>query len=120
MHLIAGFILSITFQLAHVVDKAEFPTEEEAQTVTNIEHQMKTTANFATRNWLVTWYTGGLNFQVEHHMFPTINHIHYPKIAEIVRKTAAEFELPYNEYRTTMSAIKGHFRHLRNMGMQPA
>lgn len=120
MHFIAGFILSITFQLAHVVDKAEFPTEEEVAKTTILEHQLKTTANFATKNWLVTWYTGGLNFQVEHHLFPTINHVHYPKIAEIVRKTAAEFQLPYNEYKTTMGAIKGHFSHLKTMGMQPA
>ena len=73
MHVMAGFILSITFQLAHVVDKAEFPTEEEVKQSSILEHQLKTTANFATKNWLVTWYTGGLNFQVEHHLFPTIN-----------------------------------------------
>ena len=120
MHVMAGFILSITFQLAHVVDKAEFPTEEEVKQSSILEHQLKTTANFATKNWLVTWYTGGLNFQVEHHLFPTINHVHYPKISEIVRKTASEFQLPYNEYKSTISAVKAHFRHLRIMGMQPA
>ena len=98
------------------MDKAEFPTEEEAKDNSLLEHQLKTTANFSTKNKLVTWYTGGLNFQVEHHLFPTINHVHYPKIAEIVRKTAEEFKLPYNEYRTTVEALKGHFNHLKNMG----
>lgn len=116
MHVVAGLILSFTFQLAHVVDKAEFPSEEEAKDHSLLEHQMKTTANFSTKNKLVTWYTGGLNFQVEHHLFPTINHIHYPKIARIVRKTAEEFRLPYNEYRTTIAALKGHFAHLKHMG----
>ena len=116
MHVVAGLILSLTFQLAHVVDKAEFPTEEEAKDNSLLEHQLKTTANFSTKNKLVTWYTGGLNFQVEHHLFPTINHVHYPKIAEIVRKTAEEFKLPYNEYRTTVEALKGHFNHLKHMG----
>jgi len=120
MHSVAGTILSFTFQLAHVVDKAEFPTEEEAKQDSLLEHQLKTTANFSTRSKLVTWYTGGLNFQVEHHLFPSINHVHYPKIAEIVRKTAEEFKLPYNEYRSTISALKGHFAHLKNMGRSMA
>lgn len=120
MHVIAGLILSFTFQLAHVVDKAEFPSEEEAKDNSLLEHQLKTTANFSTKSKLVTWYTGGLNFQVEHHLFPTINHVHYPKIAEIVRKTAAEFKLPYNEYRTTVEALKGHFAHLKHMGQAMA
>lgn len=116
MHIMGGLILSFTFQLAHVVDKAEFPTEEEAAKDSILEHQLKTTANFSTRNPLVTWYTGGLNFQVEHHLFPTINHVHYPKIAKIVRKTAKEFQLPYNEYRSVFGALRGHFRHLYMMG----
>ena len=116
MHIVAGTILSFTFQLAHVEDKAEFPTAEEAKQDSLLEHQLRTTANFSTKSRLVTWYTGGLNFQVEHHLFPSINHIHYPKIAEIVRKTAEEFKLPYNEYKSTISALKGHFAHLKNMG----
>ena len=120
MHVIAGFILSMVFQLAHVVDKADFPSQEEAAESSLLEHQLKTTANFSTKNPIVTWYTGGLNFQVEHHLFPTINHVHYPKIAEIVRNTANEFKLPYNEYKTTIGAIKGHFKHLKYMGMNPA
>lgn len=120
MHLMGGLILSFVFQLAHVVEKAQFPTEEDVKNTSILEHQLKTTANFSTKNWLVTWYTGGLNFQVEHHLFPTINHVHYPKIAEIVKKTAAEFQLPYNEYKSTVSAIRSHLRHLRTMGMQPA
>ena len=119
MHAVAGFILSITFQLAHVVDKAEFPAEEEAKESSMLEHQLKTTSNFATKSRFVTWFTGGLNYQVEHHLFPSINHVHYPKIAEIVRKTAKEYSLPYNEYKTAFGAVRGHFRHLRRMGMKP-
>lgn len=117
MHLTAGTILSFTFQLAHVVDKAKFPTADEAVNDSLLEHQLKTTANFATKSLVARFFTGGLNFQVEHHLFPNINHVHYPKISEIVRKTAKEFELPYNEYKNTISALKGHFRYLRQMGM---
>lgn len=83
-------------------------------------HQLKTTINFSTKNKIVNWFTGGLNHQVEHHIFPHISHVHYGKIAEIVKATAKEFNLPYNEYKTTRKAIAAHFRYLRQMGMKPA
>jgi linoleoyl-CoA desaturase len=83
-------------------------------------HQLFTTVNFSTKNGLINWFTGGLNHQVEHHIFPNISHIHYTKIAAIVKKTAQEFNLPYHEYRTTRAAIAAHFRHLKHMGMKPA
>ena len=83
-------------------------------------HQLKTTVNFATNNRIVNWFTGGLNHQVEHHIFPHISHVHYTKISKIVRETAKEFNLPYNEYKTTRKAIIAHFKHLRQMGMKPA
>ena len=83
-------------------------------------HQLSTTVNFSTKNKIVNWFTGGLNHQIEHHIFPHISHVHYTKISEIVRKTAKEFNLPYNEYKTTRSAILSHFKYLKQMGVQPA
>ena len=68
----------------------------------------------------MNWFTGGLNHQVEHHIFPHISHIHYKKIAQIVKKTAREFNLPYHEYKTTRQAILAHLRHLKQMGMEPS
>jgi linoleoyl-CoA desaturase len=82
-------------------------------------HQLYTTSNFAPKNWLINFYTGGLNHQVEHHIFPHISHIHYKKLAKIVKRTAKEFNLPYNEYKTTRRAIIAHFRHLGNLGKNP-
>ena len=82
-------------------------------------HQLKTTVNFSTYNRFIIWFTGGLNHQIEHHIFPHISHIHYTKISEIVKKTAFEFNLPYNEYKTTRSAIFSHFKFLKQMGMRP-
>lgn len=121
MHYVAGVILSVVFQLAHVVDHADMPLPEEDGTMKNswAIHQLKTTVNFGTRNRIVNWFTGGLNHQVEHHIFPNISHIHYTKIAEIVKQTAREFNLPYNEYRTTRKAILSHFRHLKELGKKP-
>lgn len=121
MHYVAGLILSIVFQLAHVMDEAEMPKAEEDGIMKNTWaiHQLKTTVNFATNNKIVNWFTGGLNHQVEHHIFPNISHIHYGKIAKIVKKTAIEFNLPYNEYKTTRKAVLAHIKFIKNMGLKP-
>ncbi|MFD0862698.1 fatty acid desaturase family protein [Sungkyunkwania multivorans] len=122
MHYTAGLILSIVFQLAHVVEDTEMPLPEKDGSMKNTWaiHQLFTTVNFSTKNRIVNWFTGGLNFQIEHHMFPNISHIHYPKIAQIVKETAKEFQLPYNEYKSTRMAIASHFRYLKSMGAKPA
>lgn len=122
MHYVAGLILSIIFQLAHVVKEADMPLPEESGTMKNTWaiHQLFTTVNFGTKNKIMNWFTGGLNHQVEHHIFPNISHVHYTKISKIVRETALEFNLPYNEYKTTRKALIAHFKHLKEMGMNPA
>lgn len=119
MSLVAGFILSIVFQLAHTVEHTEFPvadTESHKLPDEFAAHQIKTTANFATRNKLVSWLVGGLNFQIEHHLFPKISHIHYPAISEIVRKVCMEYQLQYIEYPSMRQAVAAHVRFLKQMG----
>ena len=119
MSMVAGFVLSIVFQLAHTVEQTEFPV---ADLVTHkladefATHQIKTTANFATRNKLVSWLVGGLNFQIEHHLFPKISHVHYPAISEIVRSVCREYQLQYIEYPTMRKAVWAHVRFLRQLG----
>lgn len=122
MHYVAGVILSVVFQLAHMVKDAHMPLPDETGTMKNTWaiHQLYTTVNFATKNKIVNWYTGGLNHQVEHHIFPNISHVHYTKISKIVKETAKEFNLPYHEYKTTRKAILSHFSHLKEMGTKPA
>ena len=122
MHYTAGIILSIVFQLAHIVPMAEMPLPDKEGNLehTWAVHQLYTTANFAPNNKFISWYTGGLNHQVEHHIFPHISHIHYEKIAKIVKETALEFNLPYNEYKTFTKAIIEHFNQLKTLGAKPA
>mgnify|MGYP003675181303 CR=1 FL=1 len=122
MHYVAGMILSIIFQLAHVVEDANMPLPDASGTMKNswAIHQLFTTVNFSTKSKFMNWFTGGLNHQVEHHIFPNISHVHYTKISAIVKSTAKEFNLPYNEYKTTRKALIAHFRHLKQMGMNPA
>lgn len=121
MHYTAGLILSVVFQLAHVVESTENPVPNEEGEIENTWaiHQLHTTANFAPKNWLVNYYTGGLNHQVEHHLFPNISHVHYNKIGEIVKQTALEFNLPYYEFNSTREAIISHFKHMRDLGKRP-
>lgn len=119
MSLVAGFVLSIVFQLAHTVEDTVFPIADIATNKLPDEfaaHQIKTTANFATRNKLVSWLVGGLNFQIEHHLFPKVSHVHYPAISEIVKNVCREYQLQYIEYPTMRKAVVAHVRFLRAMG----
>jgi linoleoyl-CoA desaturase len=118
MHYVAGFILAVIFQPAHVIEGNDFPTVNEHQIVDEnwSVHQLRTTCNFAPRNRLLSWYVGGLNYQIEHHLFPNICHVHYRKIAQIVRKTANEFNVPYKSYDTFWSALCSHGRMLYVLG----
>ncbi|MEY4933799.1 MAG: hypothetical protein RIS64_158 [Bacteroidota bacterium] len=116
-----GFLISIVFQLAHTVEHMHFPTMAENGKIENewAIHQIQTTANFATTNPMVTWFCGGLNFQIEHHLFPQVSHVHYPKISRIVRDVCQEYGLNYIEYPRMHQAVASHFRFLKAMG-QPA
>lgn len=121
MHLTAGFILSTIFQMAHIVEGTDQPLPNAEGNMENewAIHQLSTTANFARNNRLLNWFIGGLNFQIEHHLFPNISHVHYRKISEIVEKTAAEFQLPYNVKPTFGDAIYSHIKALKQLGARP-
>ena len=116
--MVAGLVLSMVFQLAHTVEETAFPVPADNNDIDNewAMHQVQTTANFATKNKLVSWLVGGLNFQIEHHLFPKISHIHYPAISEIIKKTCHEFDVKYIEYRRMRDAILSHNMHLKRMG----
>ena len=118
MHFICGMILSLIFQPAHVLEETEFFEADEDGSVENnwAIHQMKTTANFANGSRWFSWYVGGLNNQIEHHLFPNICHVHYRRIADIVKKTAAEYNLPYHEHKTFFAALRSHFTLLHKLG----
>lgn len=117
---VAGVVLAVVFQLAHAVTGTEFPTAEGVEPARSFaRHQLATTADFAPRNRLLTWYVGGLNFQIEHHLFPRIAHSNYPALASIVRARATEAGAPYLIHDTFFAAIRAHHRHLVAMGRAP-
>ncbi len=118
LHFTAGIILGVIFQLAHVVEETEHPTQNDEGNIENawMIHQLETTSNFAHDNDLLCWYIGGLNYQIEHHLFPGICSIHYPEISSIIRKKAEKYDIPYNYHDTLGIAIKSHYETLKEFG----
>ena len=123
MNIAMGLTLSMVFQLAHVLENTEFEhipldTTKHIETAW-AEHQLKTTSNFAMDNKIISWFVGGLNFQVEHHLFPKVSHVHYPAISKIVEQKCNEFNVPYNYYVTMGAALGSHFRMMKRLGEKP-
>lgn len=119
--LATGLVLTTVFQLAHSLEETEFPLPDVKTNSLEDEwavHQFKTTANFATSNKLLSWFIGGLNHQVEHHLFPKISHVHYPAISQIIKKTCEEYNVPYLEHPKLRLAFASHYRHLKGLGRE--
>jgi linoleoyl-CoA desaturase len=117
LHFVAGMILACIFQPAHVVPTSEFPLPDNDYKVNGdwTKHQLLTTANFAPKNRILSWYVGGLNYQIEHHLFPNMCHIHHREVSKIVKATAEEFGLPYNSNPTFVGALFNHAKMLHKL-----
>jgi linoleoyl-CoA desaturase len=118
MHFILGLTTASVFQTAHVMDEAEYPLPDDEGKLENswAVHQLLTTANFAPKSRILSWFVGGLNYQIEHHLFPNICHVHYPQLSEIVRETAQACGLPYKVQPTFIAALGNHAKMLRQLG----
>jgi len=116
---VLGIALSVIFQLPHCMAQADFPVPDE--TTGRMKnpwavHQARVTLDFARANRIVGWILGGLNFHLEHHLFPTICHIHYPAITKIVEATCRDHGVKYSEHPTFWSGVVSHYRWLKLMG----
>lgn len=118
LHLFCGLGLAVIFQPAHLMEEVQYPGPDKKGQLQYswTVHQLYTTINFANQNRILNWYAGGLNFQVEHHLFPNVCHIHYRNLAPIVQQTAQEFGLPYHVKPTFLSALAAHTEQLRLLG----
>jgi linoleoyl-CoA desaturase len=116
-HFLTGFLISVIFQLAHVMPDMSFPVTEDKELDINwYVHQMENTANFSPNSGLLSWFIGGLNFQIEHHLFPNVCHVHYKKISKIIADTAKEYQVPYHVNRYFVVALWRHMKTLRSIG----
>jgi len=118
MHFMCGLILAFIFQTAHVIEQTEFFSTDNNGSVENnwAIHQLRTTSNYANDSRLFSWLVGGLNYQIEHHLFPNICHVHYRHMSSIVKETAADFNLPYHQHKTFFGALNSHFTLLNQLG----
>lgn len=115
--MVTGLIISFIFQLAHVVEKTEMlDAPENGSVKRDVVHQLRTTADFATENKILSWYIGGLNFQVEHHLYYAISHVHYPAIHQMTKEECEVQNLPHHEYKTFGGAIISHLKRLKGLG----
>ncbi|GGG47822.1 fatty acid desaturase family protein [Bizionia arctica] len=118
MHLVTGLMVSIVFQIAHIMPETDFPLPDEDGMMKNewYRHQLATTSNFAPNSKLLFWLIGGLNYQVEHHVLPDVCHVHYKNLTGIVKQTAHEFNMPYHVKKSMFHAIKDHTKMLKLLG----
>ncbi len=117
---VAGLVVSVVFQLAHCVEEAEFPLpRKDSNSMENAWaiHQIETSVDFSRRSRVESWLLGGLNFQIEHHLFPRVCHVNYPAISQLVEQTCREFGVRYREHISFRAGLASHFRWLRRMGM---
>jgi linoleoyl-CoA desaturase len=115
---VAGVTMSVVFQLAHAVEEAEFPRPPEAGRLGKpwAVHQVETTVDFARKSRVASWLLGGLNFQIEHHLFPHVSHVNYPALSKVVEQTCRDWGVRYAEHRSFWAGVASHFRWLRRMG----
>lgn len=118
MHAVTGLILAVLFQTAHVMPTSDYPLPNEKGMMENswAVHQLRTTTNFAPGSPLFSWLIGGLNYQVEHHLFANISHVHYRDLSRIVSQTAWEFGIPYHCQPSFAHAILNHGKMLHRLG----
>ena len=116
---VTGLSISVVFQLAHVVEDTQFHSPGDQDGSEKQEwaiHQLNSTANFATGSKVLHWLLGGLNFQIEHHLFPRISHIHYPTVSRFVKEACAQSNVTYIEYKSMFQALVSHLVHLKRLG----
>jgi linoleoyl-CoA desaturase len=114
----SGIALGTVFQMAHCVEGVEFSSVPESGLMEMpwAEYQLSTTADFAPRSRFLTWFLGGLNYQVEHHLFPRVGHVHYPAVSKIVKEVCAEHGVEHRSQPTLWRALCSHVSFLRRLG----
>jgi linoleoyl-CoA desaturase len=118
MHLFTGLFISLVFQVAHITPSSDFPLPDENGLIASdwSTHQFATTANFSPKSKYFSWFIGGLNYQIEHHLLPMVCHVHYKELSKIVIETAEEYGMPYSSNRTFFEAIKVHAQMIYKLG----
>jgi len=120
MHFIAGFLLSVIFQTAHIMPESEYPLPDENGRMQKnwIVHQLSVTSDYAQKNKLLTWFAGGLNYHAIHHLFPNISHVHYKKLSPIVKELTEKHGVVYRVEPSFFKALGKHAQMLKLLGQK--
>ena len=123
MHLTAGLFLSCIFQPSHIMATSKFAEPVETNEKRKMEdswaiHEIANTTDFAQRNRFLTWFIGSLNFQIEHHLFTDVCHVHFRKLAPIVQRVTEAYGVPYHVEPSFRSALASHVRMLKQLGRE--
>ncbi len=118
---VLGLVLSLVFQLAHCVEETKFSQSIGAESPFPLgweAHQIEATANFACHCRWLTWFVGGLNHQIEHHLFPRVSHVHYPGLAPLVEEVCRRHGVRYSVNESLWDAVWSHYLFLRRLGRE--
>jgi linoleoyl-CoA desaturase len=111
---LSSVIFSFQFVVNHEVDKEGVMDGPPPATVDWGAYQVSSSNTFSGDSYFKTWLAGGLNTQIEHHLFPGVWYAHYVPIRKIIQKVCKDFNLHYNDSPNLMDALKCHYRLLKN------
>jgi linoleoyl-CoA desaturase len=118
MHAVAGVIMACVVKLGHIVENVIHVKPDENGVIQNswMVHELETTSNFSIHNKFISWFTGGLNYQIEHHLFPRTCSVHYSKISPIILEVTRKYHLPYNTNKNMLTGLISHYKILKHFG----
>lgn len=115
-HFMIGIFLALIFVTGHLTETVFYPKVVDGAVHTNwAVNVVKTTGDYSASSKL-EWLVGGINIHVAHHLFPRINHVHYKKLAPIIRASAIKHGLVYREIPSFWTAMRSHFVLLKALG----
>eukprot|EP01080_Neovahlkampfia_damariscottae_P008635 gene8635-582_t len=109
--LTAGCLFGHFSQISHIVDDLEWPADTPIEEDWG-EMQVRTSCDYATDSRFWTYLSGHLNYQVCHHLFPSISPQHYEAILPLLKETCQEYNVKYTCYESFWECLSHHYNHL--------
>lgn len=122
MHILPGATFAFIFQVTHVFDGTCYPVPDKDGSIENnyAIHVLETTADFSRKKPIANWWMGCINIHVIHHVLPKVCHVHYPALTQILKDTADEYGVRYQENKNFWIALKKHMAMLKHLSKPDA
>lgn len=110
----ASIISLLVLLSPHASVESEFPMpDENGQMPTGwFRHQLSCTNDVKEDNWFIRFFMGCFNYHIAHHLFPSVNHVYYPEVTQVIREFAEKNDLPYRQF-PLVTSLCNHYRLLR-------